>query len=121
MNDRQVREEAAFKIRFADIVSGKPGFDHEDDPSADVKIDGEAVPRTGRRTCRKRARRSSPRRRDAQDGPGYPCVHFIAKFDIDRRDRSRRSGAAGWSRGAMGRLRQLGLRRLTEERDEWAR
>ncbi len=43
MNDQQVREEAAFKIRFADIVSGKPGFDHEDDPSADVKIDSEAV------------------------------------------------------------------------------
>ena len=43
MNGQQVREEAAFKIRFADIVSGKPGFDHEDDPSADVKIDGEAV------------------------------------------------------------------------------
>ncbi len=39
MNNWQVREEAVFKARFGNSV--KPGFDHEDDPAADLKIGGE--------------------------------------------------------------------------------
>ena len=44
MNNQQVRDiaEAAFKARFGDIdivsINIKPGFDHCDDPLADVNI-----------------------------------------------------------------------------------
>ena len=94
MNNQQVREiaEAAFKARFGDIevvsVNVKPGFDHCDDPVVDVKIiyDGTVEQLGGEGILRVQSDIFSKVWWDAQDSPGYPCVHFIAKSDIGRRD-----------------------------------
>ena len=98
MNHQQVRDiaEAAFKARFADIdivsINVKPSFDHEDDPVVDVKIiyDGEVeqliAPDKVPDMLKVRTEIFSKVWWDAQDSPGYPCVHFIAKSDIGQRD-----------------------------------
>ena len=98
MNDHQVRQiaEAAFKARFGDIdivsINVKPGFDHYDDPMLDVKIiyDGEVeqliAPDKVADTMDVRSEIVEKVWEDAQDSPGYPFVHFIAKSDIGRRD-----------------------------------
>ena len=94
MNEQQVREiaEAAFKARFGDIevvsVNVKPGFDHCDDPMVDVKIiyDGVVEQLIGPDILRVRSEIVEKVWWDAEDSPGWPYVHFIAKSDIGRHD-----------------------------------
>ena len=94
MNNQQVREiaEAAFKARFGDIdivsINVKPGFDHDDDPMLDVNIiyDGTVEQLGGEGILRVLSEVVEKVWEDAQDSPGYPCVHFIAKSDIGQRD-----------------------------------
>ena len=94
MNIEQVGDiaEAAFKARFGDIevvsVNVKPGFDHCDDPAVDVKIiyDGTVEQLGGEGILRVQSDIFSKVWWDAEDSPGYPCVHFIAKSDIGRED-----------------------------------
>ena len=94
MDNQQVRDisEAAFKARFGDIevvsVNVKPGFDHCDDPVVDVKIiyDGTVEQLGGEGILRVQSDIFSKVWWDAEDSPGYPCVHFIAKSDIGQRD-----------------------------------
>ena len=95
MNEQQVRAiaEAAFKARFADIpivsVDVEPGFDHYDDPMLDVKIvyDGEVEQLIGRgRSMEVRSEIIEKVWWKAEDSPGWPFVHFIAKSDIKQPD-----------------------------------
>ena len=95
MNNQQVREiaEAAFKARFGDIdivsINVKPGFGFEDDsPVVDVNIiyDGTVEQLGGEGILRVLSEVVEKVWEDAQDSPGYPCAHFIAKSDIDQRD-----------------------------------
>ena len=94
MNIEQVGDiaEAAFKARFGDIdivnVNVKPGFDHYNDPLVDVKIiyDAAYEDLNVEGTMSVRSEIVEKVWRDAQDSPGYPFVHFIAKSDIDRRN-----------------------------------
>ena len=93
MNIEQVREiaEAAFKARFPGIgivVHVKPGFDHYDDPLVDVRFiyDAAFEDLNIKGTISVRSEIVDKVWRDAQDSPGYPFVHFIAKSDIDRRN-----------------------------------
>ena len=94
MNNQQVREiaEAAFKARFGDVgivsINVKPGFDHYDDPVVDVKIiyDAAYEDLSTEGTMSVQSEIFSKVWWDAQDSPGYPCVHFIAKSDIGQRN-----------------------------------
>ena len=94
MNNQQVREiaEAAFKARFGGVgivsINVKPGFDHYDDPVVDVKIiyDAAYEDLSTEGTMSVQSEIFSKVWWDAQDSPGYPCVHFIAKSDIGQRD-----------------------------------
>ena len=94
MNEQQVREiaAAAFRARFGDIevvsVNIKPGFDHYDDPMVDVKIiyDGTVEQLGGEGILRVLSEIVDKVWREAEDSPGFPLVHFIAKSDIGRRD-----------------------------------
>ena len=95
MNDQQVREiaEAAFKARFGDIgivsINVKPGFGFEDDsPVLDVNIiyDGTVEQLGGEGSLRVLSEVVEKVWEDAQDSPGYPCVHLIAKSDIGRQE-----------------------------------
>ena len=94
MNNQQVREiaETAFKARFGDIdivsINMKLGFDHDDDPMLDVNItcDSTAGQLGGEGILRVLSEVVEKVWGDTQDSPGYPCVHFIAKSDIGRRD-----------------------------------
>ena len=92
MNDQQVRAiaEAAFKARFGDIdivVEVKPGFDHDDDPLVDVRIIYDAayedLSTEGTMSVRSEI---IDKVWEAEDSPGWPHIHFIAKSDIDRRN-----------------------------------
>ena len=97
MNIQQVREiaEAAFMAHFGDIdivsINVKPGFDRYDDPVVDVKIiyDGEVEQLIASdkvsEMLKVRTEIFSKVWWDAEDSPGYPCTHFIAKSDIGQR------------------------------------
>lgn len=94
MNNQQVCDiaETAFKARFGDIISVKPDFDHYDDPLVDMKIICEGnikqmiAPDKVPEMMEVRSEIIDKVWRDAQDSLGYPCVHFIAKSDIGRRN-----------------------------------
>ena len=91
MNHQQVRDiaEAAFKARFGDIgivsINVEPGFDHYDDPLVDVRIIYDAAFEDLRTegTMRVRSEIIGKVWRDAEDSPGWPQVHFIAKSDLE--------------------------------------
>ena len=90
MNEQQVREivETTFKARFGDIeivsVNVKPGFDHYDDPLVNVKIiyDGTFEQLGGEGTLEVHSEIIA-KVWEAEDSPGWPQVHFIAKSDIE--------------------------------------
>lgn len=94
MDKQQVRDiaEAAFKARFGDIdivsVSVKPGFDHYDAPLVDVRIiyDAAYEDLNVEGTMSVRSEIFSKVWWNAEDPPGWPFVHFIAKSDIDQHD-----------------------------------
>ncbi len=95
MNERQVGEiaEAAFRSSFGDVevvrVNVRRGFDYdEDDPTVDVNIiyDGKVEQLDGQGLVQVRSEVVSKVWREAEDSPGFPLVHFIAKSDIGRRD-----------------------------------
>ena len=94
MNHQQVRDiaEAAFKARFGDIdivsINVEPGFDHYDDPLVDVRIIYDAAFEDLRTegTMRVRSEIIDKVWRDAEDSPGWPQVHFIAKSDLDEEE-----------------------------------
>ena len=97
MDEQQVREiaEAAFKARFSDIdivsINIKPDYNyHDDEPLVIVKIiyDGKVEQLTGQDTPHSMEVRSEiiDKVWEAEDSPGWPQVHFIAKSDIGRRD-----------------------------------
>ena len=92
MNIEQVREiaEAAFKARFGDIgivINVKPGFDHYDDPLVDVRIIYDAAYEDlsieGTMSVQSEI---IDKVWEAEDSPGWPHIHFIAKSDVDQRD-----------------------------------
>ena len=92
MNNQQVRDiaEAAFKARFGDIdivsINVKPGFDHCDDPLVDVNIiyDAKVEQLIAGDTMEVRSEIIDKVWRDAEDSPGWPHVHFIAKSDLEK-------------------------------------
>ena len=94
MNHQQVRAiaEAAFKARFADIgivsISVEPGFDHCDDPMVDVRIIYDAAFEDLRTESTMRVRSEIVEKvwAAAEDSPGYPYIHFIAKSDLEEED-----------------------------------
>ena len=94
MNEQQVGEiaEAAFRARFGDVevvrVNVRSGFDHEDDPVVDVNIiyDGKYEQLKGDGLFDVRREIIDKVWREAEDSPGYPMVHFIAKSEIGQRD-----------------------------------
>ena len=98
MNNQQVRAiaEAAFKAHFGDIgivsINIKPGFDHYDDPLVNVKIiyDGEVerliAPDRVPAMMEVRSEIIDKVWRDAEDSPGWPQVHFIAKSDLEEEE-----------------------------------
>ena len=94
MNNQQVREiaEAAFKARFGDIgivsINVKPGFDHCDDPMLDVHIIYDAAFEDLRTEGTMRVRSEIVEKvwAAAEDSPGYPYIHFIAKSDLEEED-----------------------------------
>ena len=98
MNNQQVRAiaEAAFKARFGDVgivsINIKPGFDHYDDPLVNVKIiyDGEVerliAPDRVPAMMEVRSEIIDKVWRDAEDSPGWPQVHFIAKSDLEEEE-----------------------------------
>ena len=94
MNERQIREiaETAFKRHFGDVevfrVNVWPGFDHDEDPKVDVKIiyDGKYEQLKGMGPLRVQSEIVDKAWREVEDDLGFPCVHFIAKSDLGRRD-----------------------------------
>ena len=95
MNHQQVRDivEAAFKARFGDIgivsINVKSGFDHYDDPMLDVRIvyDAEVerliAPDKAPDMVRVRSEIVEKVWAAAEESPGYPFIHFIAKSDLE--------------------------------------
>ena len=95
MNEQQIREiaETAFKRYFGDVkivrVNVWPGFGFEDDsPVVDVKIiyDGKYEQLKGMGPLRVHSEIVDKAWREVEDDLGFPCVHFIAKSDLGRRD-----------------------------------
>ena len=94
MNSEQVVgiAEAAFRARFGDVkvvrVNVRSGFDQEDDPVVDVNIiyDGKYERLKGGGLGDVRSEIIDKVWRAAEDSPGFPLVHFIAKSEIGRRD-----------------------------------
>ena len=94
MNNQQVREiaEAAFKARFNDVrivsISVELGFDHCDDPMVDVRIIYDAAFEDLRTESTMRVRSEIVEKvwAAAEDSPGYPYIHFIAKSDLEEED-----------------------------------
>lgn len=94
MNEQQVGTiaKAAFGAQFGDVeivcVNVRPGFDHEEDPMVDVNIiyDGKYEQLNGGGLLDVRREIVDKVWREAEESPGYPYVHFIAKSDIGRRD-----------------------------------
>ena len=92
MNIEQVCEiaEAAFKARFPGIgivVNVKPDVDHDDDPLVDVRIiyDAAYEDLSIEGTMSVQSEIIDKVWREAEDSPGWPQVHFIAKSDVDQR------------------------------------
>ena len=96
MNHEEVREiaEAAFKAHFADIdivsIDIEPGFDHYDDPLVEVWIVYDAAFEDLRteNIVRVRSEIIDKVWRDAKESPGWPQVHFVAKSDLEEKDRA---------------------------------
>ena len=95
MNEQQVGEvaKAAFHSSCGDVevvrVNVRRGFDYDEDgPTVDVNIiyDGKVEQLDGQGLVRVRSDVVSKVWREAEDSPGFPLVHFIAKSDIGRRD-----------------------------------
>ena len=94
MNEEQVKKIAtdAFGAHFGGVkvvcVNVWRGFDHEDDPMVDVNIiyEGKYEQLNGGGLLDVRSEIVDKVWREAEDGPGYPYVHFIAKSDLGRRD-----------------------------------
>ena len=95
MNEQQVGEiaEMAFRARFGDVkivrINVRRGFDYdEDDPMVDVNIiyDGKYEQLNAGGLLDVRTEIVSKVWREAEDSPGFPLVHFIAKSDLGRRD-----------------------------------
>ena len=98
MNNQQVREiaEAAFRARFNDVrivsISVEPSFDHCDDPMVDVRIIYDAkverliAPDKVPDMVRVRSEIVDKVWAAAEDSPGYPYIHFIAKSDLEEED-----------------------------------
>ena len=91
MDIQQVREiaEAAFKAHFGDIdivsINIRQRFDDYDDPLVDVKIvyDAEVERLIAGNTMEVRSEIIDKVWRDAEDSPGWPHIHFIAKSDLE--------------------------------------
>ena len=95
MNEQQIREiaETAFKRYFGDVklfrVNVRPGFGFEDDsPVVDVTIiyDGKYEQLKGMGPLRVHSEIVDKAWREVEDDLGFPCVHFIAKSELGRRD-----------------------------------
>ena len=94
MNEQQVGEiaEAAFKSHFGDVklfrVNVRRGFDYDDDPVVDVTIiyDGKYEQLNGAGLVDVQREVVDKAWREAEDSPGFPHVHFIAKSSLGRRD-----------------------------------
>ena len=95
MNEQQVGEiaEMAFRARFGDVkivrINVRRGFDYdEDDPMVDVNIiyDGKYEQLNAGGLLDVRTEIVSKVWREAEDSPGFPLVHFIAKSDLGRRN-----------------------------------
>ena len=97
MDEQQIREiaETAFKRYFGDVklvrVNVRPGFGFEDDsPIVDVKIiyDGKYEQLNGAGLVRVQSEIVDKAWREVadEDDLGFPCVHFIAKSGLGRRD-----------------------------------
>ncbi len=94
MNERQIREiaEAAFKSHFGDVklfrVNVRRGFDYDDDPVVDVTIiyDGKYEQLNGAGLVDVQREVVDKAWREAEDSPGFPHVHFIARSSLGRRD-----------------------------------
>ena len=94
MNEQQVGDiaEEAFRAHFRDVkvvrVNVRSGFDHEDDPVVDVNIiyDGKYERLRGGGLVDVRSEIIDKVWREAEDSPGFPLVHFIAKSEIGRHD-----------------------------------
>ena len=95
MDEQQLREiaEAAFKRQFGDIeivrINVRPGVGFEDDsPIVDVNIiyDDDSGRVTGRGLASARTELVDKTWREGKDDLGYPCVNYIAKSGLGRRD-----------------------------------
>ena len=95
MNEQQVGEiaETAFRARFGNVkivrINVRRGFDYdEDDPMVDVNIiyDGKYEQLNAGDLLDVRTEIVSKVWREAEDSPGFPLIHFIAKSDLGRRD-----------------------------------
>ena len=95
MNEQRIREiaEAAFKRHFGEVgvfrVDVRPGFGFEDDsPVVDVTIiyDGEYEQLNGEGLLWVHSAIVDKAWREVEDDMGFPCIHFIPKSSIGRRD-----------------------------------
>ena len=95
MNEQQIREiaETAFKRYFGAIevfrVNVRPGYGFEDDsPVVDVTIiyDGKYEQLNGAGLVDVQREVVDKAWREAEDSPGFPHVHFIARSSLGRRD-----------------------------------
>ena len=96
MDEQQIREiaEAAFKRYFGDVevfrVNVRPGFDHDEDPVVDVTIiyDGKYEQLNGEGLVRVHSEIVDKAWREVadEDDLGFPCVDFLAKSELGRRD-----------------------------------
>ena len=94
MNEQQVGEiaEAAFKSHFGDVklfrVNVRRGFDYDDDPVVDVTIiyDGQYEQLNGAGLVDVQREVVDKAWREAEDSPGFPHVHFIARSSLGHRD-----------------------------------
>ena len=94
MNAQRIREiaETAFKRHFGDVeivqVNIEPGFDHDEDPVVDVTLiyDGKYEQLNGAGLLRVQSDIVSKAWRAVEDDLGFPCVHFLPKSSLGRRD-----------------------------------
>ena len=94
MDEQQIREvaEAAFQRYFGAIevfrVNVRRGFDYDDDPVVDVTIiyDGQYEQLNGAGLVDVQREVVDKAWREAEDDLGFPCVHFIARSSLGRRD-----------------------------------
>ena len=95
MNEQRIREiaEAAFQRYFGAIevfrVDVRPGFGFEDDsPVVDVTIiyDGKYEQLNGAGLVDVQTEVVDKAWRAVEDDLGFPCVHFLPKSSLERRD-----------------------------------